>query len=222
MHPEPGFLEGVRELCHACGAVLVFDEITVGWRMALGGAHLHYGVSPDIAVFAKALGNGHPIGAIIRPWPNHASGATTFISSTYWTEGVGPTAALATICKLDRANAPAHLRDLRERMRAGWQELGRKHGVPVKVTGHPAILSLGFDHADAAALGTLVTTRMLDHGFLTGTGFYPSLAHEPRHVDAYLTAADDVFAEVGRAIHRNDIQSRLAGPVRHTGFARLA
>jgi len=63
--PNPGFLEGVRQLCDRSGAVLVFDEITAGWRLALGGAHLRYGVEPDVAVFAKALGNGHPMAAII-------------------------------------------------------------------------------------------------------------------------------------------------------------
>ncbi|HEX4145755.1 MAG TPA: aminotransferase class III-fold pyridoxal phosphate-dependent enzyme [Pirellulales bacterium] len=222
VHPEPGFLEGVRELCRAHGAVLVFDEITVGWRFALGGAHLTYGVEPDMAVFAKALGNGHPIGAIIGRGSVMQAAQTSFISSTYWTEGVGPTAALATICKLERVDAPAYVERIGGLMRAGWQSLGRKHGVPVKMGGHPAILSLGFDHPDAAALGTLVTTRMLDHGFLTGGGFYPSLAHEPRHVEAYLAAADNVFAEVAEAIHRGDVQSRLEGRVRHTGFARLA
>lgn len=220
--PEPGFLEGVRELCNKCGAVLVFDEITVGWRMALGGAHLHYGVSPDIAVFAKALGNGHPIGAIIGRGRVMQAAQTSFISSTYWTEGVGPTAALATIRKLERVNAPAHVRAVGQRMREGWQSLGQKYGVPVKVTGHPAILSLGFDHPQPAALSTLLTTRMLERGFLAGGGFYPSLAHEPRHVDAYLAAADGVFAELAEAIARGDVESRLAGPVRHTGFARLA
>ncbi|MBS0210128.1 MAG: aminotransferase class III-fold pyridoxal phosphate-dependent enzyme [Planctomycetes bacterium] len=219
--PQPGFLDAVRRLCQECGAVLVFDEITVGWRMALGGAHLHYGVEPDIAVFAKALGNGHPIGAIIGRRPMMQAAQTSFISSTYWTEGVGPAAALATVRKLERMNAPEHLRKLGQQMRAGWLKLGREHGVPVKVTGHPAILSLGFDHENAAALGTLVTVRMLDHGFLTGGGFYPSLAHEARHVDAYLTALDGVFAELAEALRRNDVQSRLEGRVRHTGFARL-
>lgn len=219
--PQPGFLDEVRRLCHACGAVLIFDEITVGWRMALGGAHLHYGIEPDMAVFAKALGNGHPIGAVIGRRPVMQAAQASFISSTYWTEGVGPAAALATIRKLQRVKAPEHVRRLGEQMRAGWQELGRRHGVPVKVMGHPSILSLGFDHADAAALGTLVTWRMLDRGFLTGGGFYPSMAHEPRHVEAYLDAAEGAFAELAQALQHNDLHARLAGRVRHTGFARL-
>ena len=219
--PEPGFLEGVRDLCRECGAVLVFDEISVGWRMARGGAHLRYGVTPDVAVFAKALGNGHPMGAIIGRAPVMDAAQTSFISSTNWTEGVGPTAALATIRKLQQVDAPAHVERIGRRFGDGWQALGREHGVSVRVSGHPAILSFGFDHADSAALGTLFTTRMLDRGFLVGSGFYPSLAHEERHVDSCLAAAREVFAEVATAIHSNDIQTRLQGPIRQSGFTRL-
>jgi glutamate-1-semialdehyde 2,1-aminomutase len=178
-------------------------------------------VTPDIAVFAKALGNGHPIGAIIGRATVMQAAQSSFISSTYWTEGVGPTAALATIRKLQRVDAPEHVRRIGERFRDGWDALGRRHGVPARATGHPAILSLSFDQADAAALGTLVSVRMLSRGFLVGGGFYPSLAHQERHVDACLTALEEAFAELAEAIHRGDVRSRLPGGVRHWGFTRL-
>jgi glutamate-1-semialdehyde 2,1-aminomutase len=219
--PEPGFLEGVRELCRRCGAVLVFDEITVGWRLALGGAHLRYGVTPDVAVFAKALGNGHPIGAIIGRGEVMQAAQTSFISSTYWTEGVGFAAALATVRKLQTLDAPAHAVAIGRALADGWHRLGQKHGVGARATGHPALLTLAFDHPQAAALGTLYTTRMLERGFLAGANFYPSMAHETRHVAACLAAADDVFAELAEAIGRGDVQARLAGAVRHSGFTRL-
>lgn len=219
--PEPGFLEGVRELCREHGTVLVLDEISVGWRLALGGAHKKYGITPDIAVFAKALGNGHPMGAIIGKAAVMEAAQTSFISSTYWTEGVGPTAALATVRKLRTVDAPAHAQQIGQRFRDGWAELGRKHGVPVRISGHPAITSFGFEHSDAAALGTLFTTRMLDRGFLIGSGLYPSMAHQNRHVDACLAVAGDVFPEIAEAIRVGDVGTRLGSPVRHTGFARL-
>jgi glutamate-1-semialdehyde 2,1-aminomutase len=219
--PEPGFLEGVRARADECGAALVFDEISAGWRFALGGAHLKYGVMPDVAVFAKALGNGHPIAAIIGRAPFMRAAQESFVSSTYWTEGVGPTAALATIRKLQSADAVAHAERIGGLMREGWFALGNQHGVPAKTSGHAALLSLAFDHPQAAALGTLTTVRMLDHGFLLGGGFYPSLAHQPRHVEACLAALDEVFAELADAIRCDDIESRLPGGVRHQGFARL-
>ena len=223
--PDPGFLEGVRELSDRCGAVLIFDEISSGWRMHLGGAHLKYGVMPDIAVFAKAIGNGHPMAAIIGRRRVMDAAQTSFISSTYWTEAVGPTAALTTIRKLRKINIAAHTNRIGGLVRDGWQNLGQRFGVPVKVTGHPALLHLSFDHDQAAGLGTLVTTRMIDRGFLAGSGFYPSFAHKERHINLYLSALEPIFAELTDVIRRGDLMERLqsaGASVRHTGFSRLA
>jgi len=219
--PDPGFLESVRELCDECGAVLVIDEITTGWRFALGGAHLHYSIEPDIAVFAKALGNGHPVAAIIGKQSVMDAAETSFISSTYWTEGVGSTAALATIRKMQAVNVRQHIQRIGESFRAGWLALGKQHNIPVKAVGHSALLHHQFDHPQAAELGTLFTIRMLDRGFLTGSGFYPTLAHQERHINDYCAAADTVFAELAEALQAGDVSSRFKTPVRHSGFARL-
>ncbi len=121
--PQPGFLEGVRELCDRAGAVLVFDEITAGWRLALGGSHLRYGVTPDMAVFAKAMSNGHPMAAIIGRAKAMQAAQESFISSTYWTEGVGPTAALATIRKMQQVDVPTHVAAIGSKWRAAMQQV---------------------------------------------------------------------------------------------------
>ena len=94
--------------------------------------------------------------------------------------------------------------------------------APLKFSGHPAVTYFSFDHPEALALQTLLTVRMLGHGFLAGAGFFPSLAHTPGHVDRYLAAAQEVFAELGLAIRRGDVAERIGGPIRHSGFARLA
>ena len=194
--PAPGFLEGVHELCDQCGAVLIFDEISSGWRFTLGGAHLCYGIEPDMAVFAKAIGNGHPMGAILGRSATMEAAQETFISSTYWTESVGPTAALATIGKMQQVDVPAHVQRIGQLFRVGLQEVAQRKDIPVKITGLGALLHIAFDHPDSAALGTLHTARMLDHGFLAGSGFYPSLAHTDRHVESYLVATEAVFDEL--------------------------
>jgi glutamate-1-semialdehyde 2,1-aminomutase len=219
--PEPGFLEGVRQRCDQLGTPLIFDEISIGWRLGLGGAHLRYGVDPDIAVFAKALGNGFPIGAIIGNRNVMQAAQSTFISSTFWTEGVGPAAAVACVRKMMTHDVPGHLRRIGEQAVEGWQELGRKHNLPVKTPGRPELALLSFEHPESAALTTLMTSRMLTRGYLAGGAFNASLAHEPRHVTAYLSALDEVFAELSDAIADDDIAKRIGGPVKHTGFARL-
>jgi len=219
--PEPGFLEGVRERCDRHGVRLVFDEISVGWRLCLGGAHLKHGVEPDLAVFAKALGNGFPIGAVIGRSGTMEACQRSFISSTFWTEGVGPAAALACVRKMRRLDLPAHLAAIGGLVREGWSRLGERHGLPVKVGGRPEMALLAFEHPEAAALLTLMTARMLRRGFLAAGGFNAMLAHEPRHVDAYLAALDEVFAELADAVAQGDVASRIGGPVKHSGFARL-
>ncbi|HRY70467.1 MAG TPA: aminotransferase class III-fold pyridoxal phosphate-dependent enzyme [Phycisphaerae bacterium] len=221
VEPAPGFLAGVRELCAKCGAVLVVDEITAGWRLVLGGAHLKYGWQPDMAVFAKALGNGHPMAAVIGRAAIMQAAQSSFISSTYWTEGVGPVAALATVRKMQRVDVPAHIAAIGLRFRKGMCEIADRHGVALKLTGHPAITSLVFEYPNALALQTLLTVRMLDRGILAGGGFYASLAHGEGHVEAYLAAADEIFGELSEAIRLGDAERRIGGEVRHSGFARL-
>ncbi len=219
--PTNGFLNDVRQLCNDHGAKLIFDEVTTGLRFHRGGIHLTYGVEPDVAVFAKGLGNGHPIGAVIGTAETMQAAQESFISSTYWTEGVGFVAALATLDVMQRIDVPAHVEQVGKQFRTGLEALARDHVLPLKIGGYPALTSLSFDHPESAALVTLLTVRMLDHGILAGGGFYPTLAHQAEHVDVYLRAADTVFAELSDAIRNKDIASRIGGPIKHSGFARL-
>jgi glutamate-1-semialdehyde 2,1-aminomutase len=124
--PDPEFLEYVRDETHHCGALLIFDEITIGWRLHLGGAHLRFGVLPDIAVFAKALGNGFPIGAIIGTKEAMDGAHSSFISSTYWTESIGPTAAVATLKKMKTTKCSFTCGDDRRRNNEKLENTGRK------------------------------------------------------------------------------------------------
>ncbi len=219
--PDPGFLEGVRERATRVGARLIFDEISIGWRLCLGGAHLKFNVEPDIAIFAKAISNGFAMGAVIGRAETMAAAEGSFISSAYWTEGVGPAAALATVEKLRRIDAPKHLADIGGRYLEGWKKLGEETGVPVKAGGRPELALPGFDHPEANALMTLFTTRMLDHGFLAGGAFSPTMAHEPLHVDRCLAAARIVFGEIREAIDKGDALERIGHRPKHTMFARL-
>ncbi len=220
--PEPGFLEFVRDGAHRVGALLIFDEVSVGWRLHLGGAHLKFGVFPDIAVFAKAMGNGHPMAAVIGTRQAMAGAHESFISSTYWTESVGPVAALATIRKMQTIDVPAHVARIGSRVQRLWENHGRAHALPVHVGGYPCIGHFSFDHPQSSALRTLYTQLMLDRGFLAGAGFYPTLAHTDEIVDRYGEAIDAVFGEIARTLESgDDVSSRLRGPVAHSGFQRL-
>ncbi len=219
--PEPGFLEGVRDLCDGAGARLIFDEVTSGFRFRPGGLHLDFGVVPDVAVFAKALGSGHPIGAVIGKSDTMEAAQASFISSTYWTEGVGLAAARAMLAVCRETDVPGHVRKIGELFQSTCRDLAERHAVPFTTGGPPALTSLGWQHADPAGLTTLLTVRMLGQGLLVGGGFYPTLAHQPEHIDRFAAAAEVVFPQIRRAIEQNDIREQIGGPVKHAGFGRL-
>lgn len=219
--PAPGFLSEVRRLSSDNGSMLVFDEITSGWRHTLGGAHLLFDARPDLAVFAKALGNGFPIAAVIGTSDAMEAAQSTFISSTYWTERIGPTAAIATVRRFRELGVPELLRKAGEQVREAWQRSARESGVDIEISGRPALLHFSFRHPERKALSTLFTQEMLERGFLANPSFYASVAHTEQVIERYEDATRESFREVARAIDGGNIEACLKGGVAHSGFARL-
>lgn len=222
VEPRDGFLQKVRRIADKTGAVLVFDEITIGWKLTYGGAHLLYKVNPDIAVFSKAMSNGYPMAAIIGRRKVMEAAQDSFISSTYWTERLGPAAALATLKKMKKIDAPKHIRKAGNAVRAGWTTLAAKHGLDIVLGGVIPISSFAFQYGkDSQALKTLFVQEMLDRGFLATNMFFASCAHTDGHIKKYLRAVDESFAVLAEAIKTKTIRKKLHGPEAHTGFARL-
>ena len=220
--PEPGFIEGVRTLADETGAIFVIDEISAGFRHNTGGAHLVFHTeTPDMAVFSKALGNGYPIAAIIGRADVMEAAQKTFISSTYWTERVGPVAAIATVQKHREVDAGRHLVLLGDRIQSGWRELADRHGLPIEVGGMKPMSHFTFDHASSREMKAYFIQLMIGQGFLASNLFYAMYAHRDEHVEGYLRAADAAFAEVARAVDRGDITDRITGRPSNVGFARL-
>jgi len=220
--PDPGFLEYVRDEVHKIGGLLVFDEITIGWRLHFGGAHLKFGVYPDIAVFAKALGNGHPMAAVIGTSEAMEGSHKSFISSTYWTESVGPAAALATIKKMSKNNVPSHVEKIGLQVKEYWRKYGNKYNLSVKIDmAYPCLAHFSFEGSLSNELRTLYTQLMLKEGFLAAIMIYPTLAHTEKIVEKYGEAIDRVFYEISETLKKEDVTEQLKGPVAHTGFARL-
>jgi glutamate-1-semialdehyde 2,1-aminomutase len=220
--PEPGFLERVKELAEGMGAVLIFDEVTSGWRSNTGGAHLLYGVSPHMAVFAKAMSNGYPMAAVIGTEGVMQAAQNSFISSTYWTEKIGPAAALATIRKHRQCNVPQHLAQIGEAVRSAWSTAAMENGLSITLTGIPALSFFSFDYPNRQAIRTLFTQMMLERGFLATNAIYPTYAHTQEHVDAFVEALNEVFNLLSDAIKKDEVEKLLKGPVAHSSFSRLA
>ena len=200
--PAPGFLEFLRRKCDEYGTMLVFDEVSIGWRYCYGGAHLKLGVTPDIAAFAKALGNGHPIGAVIGTRKAMAGAERSFISSTYWTERTGPAAALAALKRMRETRVWEHVKTVGSRVMEAWRDTAARCGLPIRLNSEPefaCFASFRFASGDAELdrqLRTLYTRMMLDEGFLAGVGFDPTLAHQECHLEAFAAALEKVFPKL--------------------------
>ena len=221
--PEEGFLEYVRDTLHKNGSLLIFDEITIGWRYTFGGCHKKLGINPDMAVFAKAMGNGHPIAAVIGTTAAMEGAHESFISSTYWTEGVGPTAALATIEKMEKTKVWEHAAHIGTALQNNWLELGKKHGLNISCSGFPCLSHFNFNDYPLE-LKTLYTVLMLDEGFLANTACYPTLAHNDQVVARYYDAIDVVFGKIADILKKGGkeaVLEALDGKVCQSGFKRL-
>lgn len=221
-NPDPGFLEGVRQIADELGAVLIFDEITAGFRINTGGSHMSLGVEPDIAVFAKAISNGFPMAAIIGRAGVMQAAQSSFISSTYWTERIGPTAALATIRKHQAKDVSSHLIRAGQRVKAAWQEAAAATGLEIEVSGMDPLAHFALGCENAQAVRTLFTQLMLERGFLATNSFYATFAHQDEQLDAYALAVREAFEVMVRAITKGTVIQELKGPIAHTGFHRLA
>jgi glutamate-1-semialdehyde 2,1-aminomutase len=222
--PAPGFIERVRELADKSGAVLIMDEISAGLRYCTGGAHLvlHNGVLPDMAVFSKALGNGYAVAAVIGREAVMQAAQKTFISSTNWTERIGPTAALATLKKHDREKAYEQFLRHGKRIKQAWERMGAEHGFLMHVAGMEAMSHFSFDDPDFLSYKAYFVQIMLGQGILASNLCYLMLAHTDEHVTRYLEACDGAFAKMAEARVQGDIAARLQGKPASSGFKRIA
>jgi glutamate-1-semialdehyde 2,1-aminomutase len=219
--PENQFLYKVRQLATAKGIVLIFDECTSGFRQTFGGLHKLYGVEPDMAMFGKALGNGYAITATIGRREIMEAAQSTFISSTFWTERIGPSAALKTLEVMDRIKSWEVITNTGLAIRDRWQQLAEKHGLGIEHWGLPALTGFTFKNTKSLEYKTLITQEMLAKGFLVGNSVYVCTEHTDEVVDSYFEALDPLFGLVRECEDGRDVMQLLKGPICHSGFKRL-
>ena len=219
--PLPGYLEKVRELTYRNGIVLIFDECTSGFREAYGGLHKKYGVNPDMAMFGKALGNGYAITAIIGTRDVMEAAQSTFISSTFWTERIGPSAAIKTLEVMKQLESWKVITQKGKRIKKSWQKLADKYGISISHWGIPALAGFSFNNKNALAYKTLVTQEMLAKGYLASNSVYVCIDHTEEIIDGYFAALEEVFSIIQKCENGLDVSTLLNGPVCHEGFKRL-
>jgi glutamate-1-semialdehyde 2,1-aminomutase len=219
--PKDNFLEKVRALADKHNVVLIFDECTSGFRQTFGGLHKQYGVEPDMAMFGKALGNGYAITAVIGRREVMEAAQTTFISSTFWTERIGPTAALKTLDIMEKEKSWLKITETGKVIAEGWEKLGAKFDLPIEAFGLPSLIKFRINSPDMIKYKTLITQEMLKKGFLAGNSVYVSTAHTKDVLDDYFDAVEPVFATIKECEEGRNIDSLLIGPVSHAEFKRI-
>lgn len=220
-YPEDDFLGKVRDLCDQYNSVLIFDEVTSGFRITNGGLHKLLNVNPDIAVFGKAISNGFPLGVILGRKSIMEAAQDTFISSTYWTEGIGFTAGLSTINKFVCGNVADHIKTIGEYFQTGLKDISLKHNIKLQVTGLPCITTFSFQYGDPLAIKTLFIQEMLKKKYLATCAFYVTYSHTKDIVDKYLKEIERFFSKYKTDMENEDIVKYLEGPICHSGFQRV-
>lgn len=219
--PEDNFLHKVRKLATENNIVLIFDECTSGFRQTFGGLHKEYSIDPDMAMFGKALGNGYAITATIGKREVMEAAQSTFISSTFWTERIGPTAALKTLEVMEKTESWKIITQSGLKIRGAWQKLADKHSLSIEHWGLPALTGFTVKSENNLAYKTLITQEMLKKDYLAGNSIYVSVEHTQERLDRFFEQLDSVFGQIKECEEGRDVYSLLDGPVCHSGFKRL-
>ena len=219
--PEDDFLHKVRKLATDLSIVLIFDECTSGFRETFGGIHKKYDVEPDMAMFGKALGNGYAITAVLGRRDIMNAAQSTFISSTFWTERIGPAAGLKTLEVMEREKSWDKITTTGLQIRQRWAGLADKYALPIEHWGLPALTGFSFKSSQALAYKTLITQEMLSKGYLAANSVYVCTEHSKDILDGYFESLDSVFSLIRDCEDGRDVIELLNGPVCHSGFARL-
>ena len=222
MQPEDGFLHKVRQLASSKNIVLIFDECTSGFRETFGGIHKKYDVEPDMAMLGKALGNGYAITAVIGKREIMQEAQSTFISSTFWTERIGPSAALKTLEVMKREKSWEKITKIGGTISEIWKTLGQKYQIPLSIFGLPALIQLKFNSKFNLEYKTLITQEMLKKGYLAANSVYVCTEHSPNILEGYQKALDHVFELIAECENGGSIDKLLEGPICYTNFQRLS
>jgi glutamate-1-semialdehyde aminotransferase len=174
-----------------------------------------------MAVFSKAISNGFPMGVVLGKANIMEAAQDSFISSTSWTEGVGPVAAIATMTKFAETNAHEHLIKIGNMVSQGWRKAAEDANLEVKVTGLPSLLKFSFDHPNDLEMKTYFTQEMLEVGFLASGRFYSMLSHSLEATDLYVNETSRIFSDISQLLKSGSLSSKLRGGVAHSGFQRL-
>jgi glutamate-1-semialdehyde 2,1-aminomutase len=219
VEPKQNFLKQVKSIAKKNNAILIFDEITSGFKDNYGGIHLKLKVNPDIAIFGKSIGNGYPISAIIGKKKIMQVSQDTFISSTMWTDRLGFIAGIETLKKLKKYKINKKISSYGTMIKSGWIEISKKYKIDISVSGLNTVLYLKFNYPNNSEITTFFTQEMLKKNYLAGSQVATTFAYNKIIIRDYLKAVDQVFCRIKVFLDKGKFP--LKGQVKHSTFRRL-
>ena len=216
------FINYVRNIAKKRGIILIFDECTSGFRETFGGIYKKINIQPDLVVLGKALGNGYPITAILgkKEVMNYAK--QTFISSTFWTERLGPAAALKTLEIMEKLKSWEIITKTGKYLNKQWSKIANENNLKININGLPSISKFEIKSQNFQSYKTYITQEMLKKGFLASNSVYLSVYHDKKVLDNYLDNLNNIFKDIKRCEQKEkNIDNLLNFPVSIKPFKRL-
>mgnify|MGYP002850252799 CR=1 FL=1 len=221
--PPDGYLERVKEIAHQNGAMLIFDEVSSGWRTRIGGIQEYLNVTPDMSVFAKAISNGFPMGVVVGSRESMELADRMFISSSYWSDNVGLAASLTTINELIRRESVTRFDELGTKLRDSLRQAVNSSGIAAQINGWHYRCTVDFDLPDEdlrQQVNTLFIQEMSRQGIHTLNSFMPTLSHTDEDIHQTAEAAEKSFKVMMQAMEQG-IDKFLDANVQREPFKRL-
>ena len=219
--PNIKFLKKINSLCKKKKIILIFDECTTGFRECLGGLHKKIKIYPDICILGKTLGNGYAINAVLSKKDLSINAEKSFISSTFWTERIGPTAALKTIEVMEKKKHWKKININGKKIMNIWKSTAKKYNLKIKVFGIPSLAKFTFSH-NHNELKTFMAQEFLKHGILASSNYYPCFSHNKNIIQKYKEILDKVFKKISQSIKEKiEISELIEGEISRTPFKRL-
>jgi glutamate-1-semialdehyde 2,1-aminomutase len=222
--PSEGYLQGVRDLATKHAVALIFDEVSSGFRIALGGVQEYAGVTPDMSVFAKAISNGYPMAAVVGSREFMAPAEQMFISSAYWDDTIGVTAALTTLKELQRRDAVAHIAHVgvqfKERINRAAEHTGL-NAACYGIAAHPGIRFSLEDSTKQKVVQTLFVQENAKNGIILSAGSFFNCSHDDEALDLTEEAVRKSFAVIRQGLDTDTLEDLLEAEIQQDLFRRM-
>jgi glutamate-1-semialdehyde 2,1-aminomutase len=219
--PDKKYILKIRKIANKYKCVLIFDEITSGWRLNSGGAYKILKVNPDLVVYGKTIANGIPMSAILGKKKIMSQALKTFISSVFWTEKLGPACALTFIKKYKKLKVSKKLIYVGKRVKKIWKKAAMLNNLKIEISGIDPLASFKIITDNWPATITYFIQEMLKLKILASDKCYANYKHDEKSLKIYEKACNLVFNKISLIHKKGTILKELDGPIKEMGFNRL-